>query len=119
MQATLFSNLIFFLRQNDDWSFGHLGYDLKNELENLHSKTPTIFSFLIFSFVPETIVILKESELVIGVCGDNHLAIASAITGKPVANVKRNTKAPVRLTAGSLRKIISNYSCNQRTYFTG
>ncbi|PVD49568.1 aminodeoxychorismate synthase component I [Terrimonas sp.] len=100
-----FQQLDLFLRQNDDWCFGHLGYDLKNELENLHSKNADYIQFPdLFFFVPETVVILKESELVIGVCGDNHLAIASAITGKPVGNVKRNTKAPVKVNSRFSKK---------------
>ncbi|MFT3749533.1 MAG: anthranilate synthase component I family protein [Agriterribacter sp.] len=94
-----FQQLDLFLQQNDDWCFGHLGYDLKNELENLHSKNPDYIQFPdLFFFVPEIVVILKESELVIGIYRDNHLAIAEEITNKPVYR-KRNAKAPVKINS--------------------
>lgn len=99
-----FQQLDLFLRQNKDWCFGHLGYDLKNELENLHSKNPDYIQFPdLFFFVPETVIILKEKELVIGVCGDNHLLIAEAIANKPVS-IKRNTKSSVKVSSRFSKK---------------
>ncbi|MCC6287649.1 MAG: anthranilate synthase component I family protein [Chitinophagaceae bacterium] len=94
-----FQQLDFFMQQNNDWCFGHLGYDLKNELENLHSKNPDYIQFPdLFFFVPETVVILKEGELVIGVCGNNHLAVAEAIINKSV-DTKRKATATVKISS--------------------
>jgi para-aminobenzoate synthetase component 1 len=78
-----FNELDFFLRQNNDWCFGHLGYDLKNELENLHSHNADYIQFPdLFFFVPEIVVILKQHELIIGIHGNNHSIIAEAIINK-------------------------------------
>jgi len=49
-----------------DWLFGHLGYDLKNEMEKLHSGHPdgTGFADLCF-FIPEILVQLSHSSVTI------------------------------------------------------
>lgn len=50
-----------------DWVFGHLAYDLKNEIENLQSCNPDYVCFPDFYFfVPEIVFILTEDELKIG-----------------------------------------------------
>lgn len=79
-----FAQLHEFLLQHDDWVFGHLGYDLKNELENLQSGNPDYIQFPdLFFFVPEILVILREREMLIGVAGDGHLQVAKAIQQQP------------------------------------
>lgn len=47
-----FASLQTFLSAEKDWVFGHLGYDLKNELETLSSSHPDGVGFpdLFFSF---------------------------------------------------------------------
>lgn len=62
-----FSLLSEFHALHGDWIFGHLGYDLKNELEGLGSGLPdyTTVPDLHF-FVPLYLVMLTEGELVIG-----------------------------------------------------
>ncbi len=55
-----------FQQQHNDWIFGHLGYDLKNDIEPLHSLHPDGIGFPdLFFFVPEIIVQLSQSELLI------------------------------------------------------
>ncbi len=34
-----------FLKQKNDWLFGHINYDLKNEIENLQSNNPALPHF--------------------------------------------------------------------------
>ena len=53
-----------FQQKHNGWLFGHLGYDLKNETEDIFSAHPdhTCFPDLFF-FVPETVLLLKENEL--------------------------------------------------------
>ncbi len=53
--------------KNSDWLFGHLGYDLKNETEQLTSSLPdhTGFPDLCF-FVPEIVIELSSSSMSIG-----------------------------------------------------
>lgn len=59
-----FEKLKEFHRQEQDWLFGHLSYDLKNELESLESSSEDIIGFaqLLF-FVPETVVLAKEGQV--------------------------------------------------------
>jgi len=50
-----------------DWIFGHLGYDLKNEIESLQSSHPDGVQFPdLFFFVPEVIVRLEGHTVSIG-----------------------------------------------------
>jgi para-aminobenzoate synthetase component I len=57
-----------FYNQHNDWIFGHLGYDLKNEIEGLHSLHADGIQFPdLFFYVPEIVLKLSERELSIGV----------------------------------------------------
>jgi para-aminobenzoate synthetase component I len=61
-----------FRRQHSGWLFGHLGYDLKNETEGLHSSNTDNLHFPdLFFFVPEVILLLSETEL--AVCSNTQL----------------------------------------------
>lgn len=75
----------FINRHQGDWLFGHLGYDLKNETENLQSNLPDYIGFpdLCF-FRPETVVILRDDEMEVGAF-TGHESIATAIMQMPVA----------------------------------
>lgn len=62
------SNALFhleqFQKQFPGWLFGHLGYDLKNEIEPLHSDHPDGVDFPdLFFFVPEVVLQLNKQEL--------------------------------------------------------
>lgn len=60
-------------RNFEDWIFGHVAYDAKNEIENLQSSNPDGIGFPdFFFFVPEIVFILTESELKIGVYNSVH-----------------------------------------------
>lgn len=53
-----------FIDEKNSWLFGHLGYDLKNEIEQLSSSNPDNLQFPdLFFFEPEVIVRLSEKEL--------------------------------------------------------
>lgn len=61
-----------FIQQHKDWLFGHISYDLKNEIEGLTSVHPDNIRFPILSFFqPETVVTVKGNEVVIG-CLNNQ-----------------------------------------------
>lgn len=65
------NDLAAFRKQENDWIFGHLGYDLKNETEHQSSSHPDNINFPdLFFFVPEFVIRVSESELSIG-CIDN------------------------------------------------
>jgi para-aminobenzoate synthetase component I len=56
-----------FFTKKGDWLFGHFSYDLKNEMEALHSAHPDHIHFPdIFFFVPEVVMKLSAGQLIIG-----------------------------------------------------
>jgi para-aminobenzoate synthetase component I len=56
-----------FISGNDDWLFGHLGYDLKNDIEDLNSMHHDKIGFPDISFfVPEYLFIVRGNKLEIG-----------------------------------------------------
>jgi para-aminobenzoate synthetase component 1 len=64
--VNILSQLDVFDAENNDWIFGHLGYDLKNEIEDLHSLHINKAGFPdIFFFIPKIVLSLKNNELVI------------------------------------------------------
>jgi para-aminobenzoate synthetase component 1 len=51
---------------NNDWIFGHLGYDLKNEIEELQSSHENKIGFPdIFFFIPKVVLCIKNNLLTI------------------------------------------------------
>ena len=62
--ANTFEALKEFSASNDEWLFGHFNYDVKNQLEDLHSLKPDYIGFPdSYFFVPETILILDGKNL--------------------------------------------------------
>ncbi|MBA2251068.1 MAG: anthranilate synthase component I family protein [Chitinophagaceae bacterium] len=83
-----------FLDQHNDWVFGHLGYDLKNEIEDLSSNNFDGILFPnIFFFIPEVVLKLNEDQLQIGVLDGNPDEIFETING--LTPVKRNMTVPI------------------------
>ena len=65
--ANCFENLRGFLAKNNDWLFGYLSYDLKNETEKLSSENFDGLNFPKLNFfVPEYIFLIKDDKLDIG-----------------------------------------------------
>lgn len=61
-----------FTDSHNDWIFGHLCYDLKNEIEELDSQNFDGVGFPdLFFFVPQIIAILKKDSLQIGIIEGN------------------------------------------------
>ena len=59
-----------FISKEKKWAFGHLGYDLKNEIETVHSFHPDGIGFPdLFFFQPEVVIRLNEKEMTIE-CGE-------------------------------------------------
>src|SRR4029079_14794185 len=53
-----------FLNESPRWLFGHLGYDLKNEIESVTSSYKSRLGFPdIFFFEPKVIIRLSEKEM--------------------------------------------------------
>ena len=54
-----------FQSEHQDWMFGYLGYDLKNELESLDSKNPDLLEFPDLQFfIPEIVVEIGVNNVV-------------------------------------------------------
>lgn len=65
-----------FIDNEKDWIFGHLSYDLKNEIEQLRSEGQDDIQFPdLFFFVPEVVVKLDASGLSVGSCNSDHESI--------------------------------------------
>ncbi|PWT95072.1 MAG: aminodeoxychorismate synthase component I [Bacteroidetes bacterium] len=70
-----------FVNANRDWCLGHFAYDLKNEIEDLHSHHSDFIQFPdLFFFVPEIVLILKENQISIGVFDHSHETIFETIS---------------------------------------
>ena len=79
-----FEQLAAFYDVQNDWMFGHLGYDLKNETEALTSSNPDRIGFPdLFFFVPQFVVQLNESHITIGSVNDDHHEIFQSIVAIP------------------------------------
>lgn len=65
------SSLDQFKNENNDWIFGHVSYELKNEIESLSSNNKDGIGFPDFYFfVPELIFILSKETVKIGIYGN-------------------------------------------------
>jgi para-aminobenzoate synthetase component I len=96
------SKLSTFYAQHRDWLFGHLSYDLKNEMESLVSKHPDGIGMPeLFFFVPEYIVQLGNYSVQIGSTNDDHEKLFKEITSHAPA-IKKST--------GELARIESRYT---------
>lgn len=74
--------------QQGDWCFGHLAYDLKQEIEGLHTKhdNPVGFPDLHF-FRPQTVLQLSNTELNIGVLQGAPENVWQEILETPVVQI--------------------------------
>jgi para-aminobenzoate synthetase component I len=69
-----------FLNNTNDWCFGHLSYELKNEIEQLPSSKKDLIGFpVLYFFVPQYVLQLSEKELKIGSFDDDHAALFEKI----------------------------------------
>ncbi len=97
LTAGNWQELSLFLRQNDDWIFGHINYDIKNSIEPLQSNHPDPIGFPdLFFFVPETVLQLGSGELMIATCHEDPAEIFKAIVQSPVQAEKKATDASIR-----------------------
>jgi para-aminobenzoate synthetase component I len=69
-----------FLDNTNDWCFGHLSYELKNEMEQLPQLKKDSIGFpTLYFFVPQYVLQLSETELKIGSLSNDHETIYSTI----------------------------------------
>ncbi len=99
-----------FIQKHDDWIFGHLSYDLKNELEELTSANPDKVDFPeMFFFVPEIVIILNEYEVKIGIISGNADKIFDQIISGKISSpdVSSAIKLKSRLSKNDYLKKVS------------
>ena len=78
-----------FQSENNDWLFGHLGYDLKNEIEPLQSSLPDGVAFPdLFFFIPQIVLQLTNHELRIGAPGIDPKCIFEEIMATDICDEK-------------------------------
>ena len=83
-----------FCSTQKDWLFGHVGYDFKNYIEPLTSKHPDGIQFSdFFFFQPNTVVELKQNEIIISSVDNNPIEIFEEIKQQPIVNTYY--KAPI------------------------
>ncbi|WEK37552.1 MAG: anthranilate synthase component I family protein [Candidatus Pseudobacter hemicellulosilyticus] len=100
-----------FHQADPDWLFGHLSYDLKNELYPLQSQHPDGIGFPdLFFFVPEYLLQLSETELRIGMAGQ------AAGTAEQVFNEIRNTALPDNSNAPATTPVSIHHRISRQDY---
>ncbi|HEY4876731.1 MAG TPA: anthranilate synthase component I family protein [Puia sp.] len=84
-----FKQLREFSDKHSDWMFGHFGYDLKNEIEDLSSKNEDNIGFPdMFFFIPEIIIELSNDKINIGLLNNNHAEIFNQIDAVNISDNK-------------------------------
>jgi para-aminobenzoate synthetase component I len=85
--------------QQKDWLFGHIAYDLKNELENLNSEhTDSIGFATVQFFIPNILIFFNGTSLVIEIANGNAEEIFNAIENTN-AHLRSGTTASVSVQA--------------------
>ena len=114
-----------FLTEKPRWLFGHLGYDLKNEIESVTSSYKSKLDFPdIFFFEPKTIIRLSEKEMEIESNEDAGKIFeeimqsdgATILKNDPVNIQQRVSKKDYIETIGQLKKHILRGDCYEINY---
>lgn len=72
-ENNLLSQFELFRERSCDWMFGHISYDIKNEIEDLSSDNFDGIRFPeLHFFVPEIVFIISKKDVSIGVMGNNN-----------------------------------------------
>jgi para-aminobenzoate synthetase component I len=121
-----FESLQTFLDQQNDWCFGHLGYDLKNETEQLTSAHKNKIGFAdLYFFVPQYVFQLSETELRIGSLNDDHATVYDAICNEATEAVEKEmtvrfqervSKADYINSINSIKEHILRGDCYELNY---
>ncbi len=105
VSGDIFTSINNFYSENNDWIFGHLGYDLKNKIEELESNHENKIGFPdTFFFIPEIVLILKEDELIIYSKQNNHTIILSEIQSEACQQKNETQKNKIQLLPAISKK---------------
>jgi para-aminobenzoate synthetase component I len=93
--GSAFERLKSFSIEQEDWLFGHFSFDLKSETENVPSALPDGILFPdLFFFVPDTVLLICQKEIQIGLFGSNHQTIWDEIKNAIREPENEGTAAP-------------------------
>jgi len=89
-----------FLNKQNDWCFGHLGYGLMQETEDVTSRhsPSSLFSDLGF-FIPEVLLCLSSNQLTIGSLKEDPESIWKQITDVEISDKTSTALSPVQITS--------------------
>ena len=114
-----------FVNENPRWLFGHLGYDVKNEIESVTTSHKNRVGFPdVFFFEPKIMIRLSEKEIEIE-CEEDAGKIfeevmesdeTNALQSAPVNIQQRVSKKEYIETIGQLRKHILRGDCYEINY---
>ncbi len=94
----ILSQLDNFYKENIDWIFGHLGYDLKNEIEDLQSSHTNNAGFEdVFFFVPAIVVSLEKNIVTIHSVKEQPGLIIEAIENESLSNNRSSPSKQIQL----------------------
>lgn len=113
-----FEQLENFWHKYNDWLFGFLGYDLKNELENLVSENKDNLEFPdLFFMVPQIVFYALEDRTVVEFCPSDYSEHAVRELFTATAPIKPNKEGPEKIVIQSLitkKKYIESIKSLQR-----
>jgi para-aminobenzoate synthetase component I len=92
----------FLKKHENDWKFGYVSYDYKNELENLKSEKPDLIKFpLVHFFVPKHVFALKNNSLVLlkGTETDSEVIKLTETKEKPFYSASKTNNIPIKINA--------------------
>lgn len=106
-----FQELDDFLADMKGFIPGYFAYDLKNQLENLHSSNPDYLGFPeLYFFIPETTILIKGSKIEISSIDSqatwesiNNWIIKTAHVTRPVEIKSRFTKSEYKSTVDEIK----------------
>jgi para-aminobenzoate synthetase component 1 len=84
----------------NEWIFGHLGYDIKNEIDNLQSTHTNKIGFPnVYFFIPEIVLCLNDHTLIIHSIRKNPAEIFAAINTRSINNSNISSQKNINLSA--------------------
>jgi para-aminobenzoate synthetase component 1 len=81
-----------FCETHNDWLFGHISYDLKNEIEELSSSNTDNIQFPdIFLFQPQTVIVAVGSDITVSCLHDDPSFVFKTIESATTDNACQST----------------------------
>lgn len=127
LPASLQQAELFLQEHKGKWIFGHLGYDVKNQIESLQSSHPDYIQFPdLFFFVPAIVILLKEQHLFITVYDQSdaaaiyeqiNTAMPAQASPQPAINIHpRMSRETYVSTISQLKQHIQRGDCYEINY---